>query len=61
MLTKCFQAFYLVGDAKTGTSSLTLMRELDVKYQLSRLLRNKIMQAMSAHEKSYILRGRGIA
>ncbi len=32
-LTKWFQAFYLVGEAKTGISSLSLMRMLGVNYR----------------------------
>jgi molybdenum-dependent DNA-binding transcriptional regulator ModE len=56
-LTKWFQAFYLVGDAKTGISSLSLMRKLGVNYRTAWLLHNKIMQAMSEREKSYVLRG----
>jgi len=57
-LTKWFQAFYLVGDAKTGISSLSLMRKLGVNYRTAWLLHNKIMQAMSEREKSYVLRGK---
>ena len=53
-LTKWFQAFYLVGDAKTGISSLSLMRKLGVNYRTAWLLHNKIMQAMSEREKSYV-------
>ena len=37
-LTKWFQAFYLVGDAKTGISSLSLMRKLGVNYRTAWLL-----------------------
>jgi hypothetical protein len=57
-LTKWFQAFYLVGDAKTGISSLSLMRKLGVNYRTAWLLHNKIMQAMSEREKTYVLRGK---
>jgi hypothetical protein len=57
-LTKWFQAFYLVGDAKTGISSLSLMRKLGVNYRTAWLLHNKIMQAMSEREKSFVLRGK---
>jgi hypothetical protein len=31
-MTKWFQAFYLVGDVKTGISLLCLMRMLSVNY-----------------------------
>ena len=57
-LTKWFQAFYLVGDAKTGISSLSLMRKLGVSYRTAWLIHNKIMQAMSEREKTYVLRGK---
>ena len=49
-LTKWFQAFYLVGHAKTGISSLSLMRKLGVNYRTAWLLHNKNMQAMSERE-----------
>jgi hypothetical protein len=57
-LTKWLQAFYLVGVAKTGISSLSLRRKLDVNYHTTWLLHNKIMQAMSEREKTYVLRGK---
>lgn len=57
-LTKWFQAFYLVGEAKTGISSLSLMRMLGVNYRTAWMVHNKIMQAMSEREKAYVLRGR---
>jgi hypothetical protein len=53
-LSKWFQAFYLVGDAKTGISSLSLMRKLGVNYRTAWLLHNKIMKAMSEREKTYV-------
>jgi hypothetical protein len=55
-LTKWIQAFYLVGDAKIGISSLSLMRKLGVNYRSALLLHNKIMQVMSEWYKSYVLR-----
>jgi transposase-like protein len=57
-LTKWFQAFYFVGEAKTGISSLSLMRMLGVNYRTAWLVHNKIMQAMSEREEAYVLRGR---
>jgi len=57
-LTKWFQAFYLVGDAKTGISSLSLKRKLGVNYRTAWLVHNKIMQAMSEREESYVLQGK---
>jgi hypothetical protein len=53
-LGKWFQAFYLVGDAKIGIFSLSLMRKLGVNYRTAWLLHNKIMQAMSEREKTYV-------
>jgi len=57
-LTKWFQAFYLIGDAKTGISSLSLKRKLGVNYRTAWLVHNKIMQAMSEREEAYVLHGR---
>ena len=57
-LTKWFQAFYLVGDAKTGISSLSLKRKLGVNYRTAWLVHNMFMQAMSEREDSYVLRGK---
>jgi len=57
-LTKWFQDFYLVGDAKTGIPSPSLKRKLGVNYRTVWLVHNKIMQAMSEREKSYVLRGK---
>jgi hypothetical protein len=58
LLTIWFLAFYLVGQARTGISSLALMRHLGVNYRTAWLLHNKIMQAMSEQENAYVLRGR---
>lgn len=57
-LTAWFLAFYLIGQAKTGISSLELSRHLGVKYDTAWLLHNKILRAMSEREESYILRGK---
>ncbi len=57
-LTTWFLAFYLLGQAKTGISSLALMRHLGVNYRTAWLLHNKIMQAMSEREEAYVLRGK---
>ena len=43
-LTTWFQAFYLIGQAKTGISSLELSRHLDVNYDTAWLLHNKILR-----------------
>jgi hypothetical protein len=41
-LTTWFLAFYLIGQAKTGISSLELSRHLGVNYDTAWLLHNKI-------------------
>lgn len=57
-LTTWFLAFYLVGQAKTGISSLALMRHLGVNCRTAWLIHNKIMQAMSEQEDGFVLRGK---
>jgi len=57
-LTTWFLAFYLIGQAKTGISSLELSRHLGVNYDTAWLLHNKILRAMSEQEESYVLRGK---
>ncbi|MCS5698566.1 IS1595 family transposase [Cyanobium sp. FGCU-52] len=57
-LTTWFQAFYLIGQAKTGISSLELSRHLGVNYDTAWLLHNKILRAMSDRDDAYVLRGK---
>ena len=57
-LTSWFVAFYLIGQAKTGISSLELSRHLGVKYDTAWLLHNKILRAMADREEAYLLRGK---
>ena len=57
-LSTWFLAFYLIGQAKTGMSSLELSRHLGVKYDTAWLLHNKILRAMSEREEAYLLRGK---
>jgi transposase-like protein len=57
-LTVWFLAFYLIGQAKTGISSLELSRHLGVKYDTAWLLHNKILRAMSEREDAYVLQGK---
>lgn len=57
-LTTWFLAFYLIGQAKTGISSLELSRHLGVKYDTAWLLHNKILRAMADREEAYLLRGK---
>ena len=57
-LTTWFLAFYLIGQAETGISSLALMRQLGVNYRTAWLIHNKIMEAMCEREEAYLLRGK---
>ena len=57
-LTTWFLAFYLIGQAKTGISSLELSRHLGVNYDTAWLLHNKILRAMTEREEAYVLRGK---
>jgi hypothetical protein len=57
-LTEWIQAIYLVGGAKTGISSLSPKRMLGLNYRTAWLVHNKIMQAKSGREDSYVLRGK---
>jgi transposase-like protein len=57
-LTTWFLAFYLIGQAKTGISSLELSRHPGVKVDRAWLLHNKILPAMADREEAYLLRGK---
>jgi len=57
-LTSWFLAFYMIGQAKTGISSLELSRHLGVNYDTAWLLHNKILRAMTEREEAYVLRGK---
>ena len=57
-LTIWFLAFYLIGQAKSSTSSLALMRQLGVNYRTAWLMHNKIIQAMSEQEEACVLHGK---
>jgi len=57
-LTTWFLAFYLIGQAKTGISSLELSRHMGVNYDTAWLLHNKILRAMANREDVYLLRGK---
>ena len=57
LLTTWFQAFYLIGQTKTGISSLELSSHQGVKYDTAWLLHNKILRAMTDREDAYVLRG----
>jgi transposase-like protein len=57
-LATWFLAFYMIGEAKTGISSLDLSRHLGVNYDTAWLLHNKILRARADREEAYLLRGR---
>ena len=57
-LTTWFQAFYLIGQARTGISSLVLSRRLDLNCDTEWLLHNKILKAMNDRDDAYVLRGK---
>jgi hypothetical protein len=57
-LTTWFLALFLIGQAKTGITSLELSRHLGVKYDTAWLLHNKILRAMADREQAYLLRGK---
>ncbi len=57
-LTVWFLAIYLVSPAKTGLSSLAMMRQLGVSYPTALLLHHKLMQTMTERDARYTLRGR---
>ena len=57
-LTTWFLAFFLIGQAKTGISSLEPSCHLGVKYDMAWLLHNKILRAMTEREEAYVLRGK---
>ena len=50
-LTTWFLAFYMIGQAKNGISSLELSRHLGVNYETAWLLQNKILRAMAEREE----------
>jgi hypothetical protein len=58
LLTTWIQAFYLIGQAKTGISSLELSRYLDVNYAKAWLLHNKVLKAMSGRDDACVLQGK---
>jgi hypothetical protein len=57
-LTIWFLAFYLIGQAKNGISSLELSRHLGVKWDTAWLVHSKIMRSMSEREEAYVLQGK---
>ena len=55
-LTPWLIAFYLIGHANTGISSLELSHHLGVNYDTAWLLHSKSLRAMSEREEAYLLR-----
>lgn len=56
-LATWFLAIHLIGQSKTGISSLSLKRQLGVSYPTAWLMNHKLMQAMSDREDQYFLGG----
>ena len=56
-LTVWFLAIYLISQAKTGISALSLKRHLGVSYPTAWMVQHKLMQAMVLREQSYRLEG----
>jgi len=57
-LVTWFLAIYLVSQAKTGISALSLKRHLGVSYPTAWLVHHKLMQAMTEREARYTLSGK---
>lgn len=57
-LTTWFLAIYLISQAKTGLSALSLKRQLGVSYPTAWLVQHKLMQAMTERETHYTLSGK---
>jgi hypothetical protein len=55
LLTTYFLAFYLIGQAKTGISSLKHSRHLGVHYDSGWMLHNKVLRAMADREEAFLL------
>lgn len=53
-----FLAIYLISQAKTGMSALSLKRHLGVSYPTAWLIHHKLMQAMTEREACYRLSGK---
>ena len=51
-LTVWFLAIYLISQAKTGLTSLALMRDLGVSYPTARLIQRKLKEAKSETEST---------
>ena len=52
-----FLAIYLISQAKTGVSALSLKRQIGVSYRTAWLLHQKLMQAMADRDAQYPLSG----
>jgi transposase-like protein len=57
-LTIWFLAFYVIGQAKNGISSLELSRHLGVTCNTAWLVHSKIMRSMCERDEAYVLQGR---
>jgi hypothetical protein len=56
-LSTHYLVLYLIGRAKSGISSLALMRQTGVKYRTVWMIHNSIMQAMCERCEGYLLWG----
>jgi hypothetical protein len=56
-LATWFLAIYLLTQAKTGLSALSLHRQLGVSYNAAWSLKHKIMQIMKERDDSKVLSG----
>jgi hypothetical protein len=56
-----FLAIYLVGQAKSGLSSLALMRQLGVSYPTAWLIQHKLLQAMADLDPGCVVSSDGVA
>lgn len=56
-LTLWFLAIYIISNAKSGISALSLMRHLGVSYKTAWLLQHKLMETMQERDHKYKLDG----
>jgi hypothetical protein len=56
-LTICFQAIYMISQAKTGLSALALKRQLGVSYHTAWMIHHKLIYTMQRRDGRYLLAG----
>jgi hypothetical protein len=57
LLSKWFQAIFLIAHAKNGISALGLDRRISVSHPTSWKIKHKLMEAMKGRDGQYFLRG----